>query len=133
MQKVDKPVSSHTCMHFNISCQNKFTNSPSQFYNNAPMSANPSYMPSSHSFANNLSNGTATYLIRRELGLSSSDPFTGDPTKFHSWVQKFHNRIDGLNLSATDIISLLESNTKGDPKRIVQDYQVAEFNEPHEH
>ena len=64
------------------------------------------------------------FLIKRELKLNEGEPFNGDPTLYHNWARKLMGRVEGLQLSAMDMIELIEKNTSGEAKAIVKDYQA---------
>ena len=69
----------------------------------------------------------ADYLVKKEIGVMRTEPFDGDPTKFHNWMRKKTEKAKMLQLTSYEIISLIENNSKGKPKKMVQDQQIAMF------
>ena len=72
---------------------------------------------------------TADYLVKKEIGVMSTEPFDGDPTKFHNWMRKMTEKAKMLQLTSYEIISLMENNSKGEPKQMIQDQQNAMFDD----
>ena len=80
--------------------------------------------------SNNYENAIAGFLIKRELHGAQPEPFTGEAIKFYGWVRRLKTRLDGLNLSPQEVIDVLETNTKGEPRSIVEDYQNTSVDDP---
>ena len=101
------------------------------------LSFGPSNLPpsnfqrqSSHNYFSNLNppnpspivvnDSAGFHILKQQLFQKSADPFSGDPESFNSWMHALQNKIEGLNLSAWDMLLILEANTTKEPLRIVQ-------------
>lgn len=66
-------------------------------------------------------NDATQFLIRRELFIKSSDPFLGleHEERFHIWKALLQNRFQGVPLTPLDEIGVLQANTAGEAKKLV--------------
>ena len=69
--------------------------------------------------------GTTLHLLKQDLFKQAANPFGGEYYRYRSWVMLFENKIKGLPLNSLDIISILEANTIGDPRSLIQNYLAA--------
>lgn len=75
--------------------------------------------------ASNCIDSASQFLLRQELFKKGADPYCGEPHRFWTWVHIIQNKVRNLNLSALDIITVLEANTVGKPQKLVQDFLAA--------
>ena len=98
-------------------------------------SAQPHHPPAnsrSTSYETEHRSSTADYLVKKEIGVMETEPFDGDATKFHNWYRKMNEKAKSLQLCNYEMISLMENNTKGEPKQIIQDHQNCLFDNSEE-
>ena len=95
------------------------SNRPSPWRSNMPNTYTGAYSAYSQDFS------VSQHLIKQELFKKAANPFTGNPSKFHPWVNLINNRVHGLNLNALDMLTILASNTEGKPLKLVEDHIAA--------
>ena len=64
----------------------------------------------------------SNYLLRQQLMIPSSNPFSGTGDNFHTWQAMLNARLREVLLTPFDKLQVLFNNTTGTPRAIVQDY-----------
>jgi hypothetical protein len=65
-----------------------------------------------------------------ELKRSPSHPFRGEPFLYNGWITSLNNRMNALQLKATDRIDILEAHTTGAPRDVIQTFKTAYGSRP---
>ena len=73
---------------------------------------------------------TSRHLSTLDLKRTCGNPYNGDPFMFSGWFRSLKNRLEPLNLSPLDVIDILEAQTSGAPREVVQTFKVAYGNNP---
>lgn len=76
-------------------------------------------------------NTSENYLRKMELFKPTFAPFSGEPHKFHTWLNIIENEIANVNLSPIDTIKVLIANTTGEPLKLIEDLFYAGAGDPH--
>jgi len=63
---------------------------------------------------------TDNYFRKRELFKPTLPPFTGEPHRFHAWLNLIMNELSGIDLNPIDQIKVLMANTSGDPLKLIE-------------
>lgn len=77
--------------------------------------------PLSNSFAIQ-NDGTTNYLMKQNLFVQSSTPFSGKAETFNNWSALLRSRMSGVVLNPFEKLQVLYANTSGTPRAIIQDY-----------
>lgn len=64
----------------------------------------------------------AKQLLTKDLIKDSIEPFSGCPYKFWPWIQQIKNRTEYLTLTPGEYMQIMESNSVGEPKRVIQQF-----------
>ena len=59
------------------------------------------------------------HLVKQQLFQKCSDPFSGSPEKFHSWLNSLNNKTSGLHLTPWDHLLILQANTDKEALSII--------------
>ena len=82
--------------------------------------------------SNQSSDATSRHLLRLELFRKSSDCFSGEPHKYHTWVTVMNHKIRGLDLDPWDILTIIQVNTSGKPHKVVENHMAIGGADPHQ-
>ena len=75
-----------------------------------PMERHSSF-PTRHSYPiPNAENASTFYLLRKDLFKKSSNCFSGEPHRFHSWLNSIENKIRDIPLETWDVLTILHAN-----------------------
>ena len=72
------------------------------------------------------------HLIKQQLFQKASDPFSGDPMRFNSWLNALESKVLDVDLTPWDKLLILEANTIGEPQKIVRKYMAISGPDPAE-
>ena len=106
---------------------NSYVNASQNFYVPPPISA-------SHIFGvgdtvnpprTDNNNALLNYLATKDLTKDVITKFDGTAYKFWSWTDQIKSKVSNLNLSPTEIVNILQSNSAGSPNKMIQDYAAA--------
>ena len=82
------------------------------------------YQPPNEASALQASNAATHHLIRLELFRRSNDAFSGEPHKYHSWVNLITHKTKNLNLDPWDVLTVLQVNTAGKPQKLLETHMA---------
>ena len=102
------------------------TNEPTVEYSLYPNNSQPpmkrySSFPTRHSYhIPNAENASTFYLLRQDLFKKSSNCFSGEPHRFHSWLNSIENIIRDIPLEPWDVLTIFHANTSGKPQKLIE-------------
>ena len=72
------------------------------------------------------------HLIKQQHFQKASDPYSGDPMRFNSWLNALESKVLNVDLTPWDKLHILEANTIGEPQKIVRKYLAISGPDPAE-